>query len=153
MSCTKCGTMMTTKFCLACKRELKPDDNFCTKCGTKRGAKESSDWQTKIFVLIICLSLPSAIQKSCRKDEIKNEVLNHYKQSHIEQTVPVEYEIYEAKESTTLSEIAKAYGVTIQDIRTANNRKGIGDGQVLPGQMLRIPKKQTNSRIPANWKK
>ena len=66
MFCTKCGTKMTTRFCLACGRELKLDDAFCTKCGAKRDAKESPDMQIKIVMIILCLLLPSAILKACR---------------------------------------------------------------------------------------
>ena len=49
-----------------------------------------------------------------------------------------DYDIYEVQKGATLSVIAKAYGVTIQDIRKANNLKS----DVLQiGQKLKIPKK------------
>ena len=49
-----------------------------------------------------------------------------------------DYDIYEVQKGATLSVIAKAYGVTIQDIRKANNLKS----DVLQiGQKLKIPRK------------
>ena len=49
-----------------------------------------------------------------------------------------EYDIYEVQKGATLSAIATAYGVTVQDIKKANNMKS----DVLQiGQKLKIPRK------------
>ena len=50
----------------------------------------------------------------------------------------VEYDIYEVQKGATLSVIAQAYGVTVQDIKKANNLKS----DILQiGQKLKIPRK------------
>ncbi len=48
------------------------------------------------------------------------------------------YDVYEVQRGATLSAIAKAYDVTVDDIRKANNLNG---GMLQPGQRLIIPKK------------
>ena len=54
------------------------------------------------------------------------------------------YDIYEVQRGATLSVIAKAYDVTVDDIRKANNL----NGDVLqPGQRLIIPKKHADSIV------
>ena len=54
------------------------------------------------------------------------------------------YDIYEVQRGATLSVIAKAYDVTVEDIRKANNL----NGDVLqPGQRLIIPKKHADSIV------
>lgn len=52
------------------------------------------------------------------------------------------YDIYEVQRGATLSVIAKAYDVTVDDIKNANNLKG---DALQPGQRLIIPKKSTDS--------
>ena len=54
------------------------------------------------------------------------------------------YDIYEVQRGATLSVIAKAYGVTVDDIKKANNLKG---DALQPGQRLIIPKKSTDSIV------
>ena len=49
-----------------------------------------------------------------------------------------DYEIYEVQKGETLSVIATAYGVTVQDIKKANNLKS---DMLQIGQKLKIPKK------------
>ena len=50
-----------------------------------------------------------------------------------------EYDIYEVQKGATLSVIAKAYEVSVQDIKKANNLKS----DVLQiGQKLKIPRKK-----------
>ena len=48
-----------------------------------------------------------------------------------------EYDIYEVQKGATLSVIAQAYGVTVQDIKKANNLKG---DMLQIGQKLKIPR-------------
>ena len=55
-----------------------------------------------------------------------------------------DYEIYVVQRGATLSVIAKAYEVTVQDIKRANNLKG---DYLQPGQRLVIPKKNTDSIV------
>ena len=50
----------------------------------------------------------------------------------------VEYDIYEVQKGATLSVIAQAYGVTVQDIKKANNLKS---DMLQIGQKLKIPRK------------
>ena len=53
------------------------------------------------------------------------------------------YDIYEVQKGATLSVIAKAYDVTVDDIKQANH---LNSGDALqPGQRLIIPKKSTDS--------
>ena len=53
-------------------------------------------------------------------------------------SVDPEYDVYEVQKGATLSVIAKAYGVTVDDIKKANNMKS----DVLQiGQKLKIPRK------------
>ena len=52
------------------------------------------------------------------------------------------YDIYEVQRGATLSVIAKAYGVTVDDIKKANNLNG---DALQPGQRLIIPKRGTDS--------
>ena len=55
------------------------------------------------------------------------------------------YDIYEVQRGATLLAIAKAYGVTVDDIKKANN---LNSGDALqPGQRLIIPKKSTDSIV------
>ena len=49
-----------------------------------------------------------------------------------------EYDIYEVQKGATLSVIATAYGVTVQDIKKANNLKS---DMLQIGQKLKIPRK------------
>ena len=49
-----------------------------------------------------------------------------------------EYDIYEVQKGATLSVIAKAYDVTVQDIKKANNLKS---DMLQVGQKLKIPRK------------
>ena len=49
-----------------------------------------------------------------------------------------EYDIYEVQKGATLSVIAKAYSVTVQDIKKANNLKS---DMLQVGQKLKIPRK------------
>ena len=49
-----------------------------------------------------------------------------------------EYDIYEVQKGATLSVIAKAYGVTVDDIKKANNMKS---DMLQIGQKLKIPRK------------
>ena len=49
-----------------------------------------------------------------------------------------EYDIYEVQKGATLSVIATAYGVTVQDIKKANNLKS---DMLQVGQKLKIPRK------------
>jgi LysM repeat protein len=49
-----------------------------------------------------------------------------------------DYDVYEVQKGATLSVIAKAYGVTVQDIKKANNLKS---DTLQIGQKLKIPKK------------
>ena len=51
------------------------------------------------------------------------------------------YDVYEVQRGATLSAIAKAYDVTVDDIRKANNLNG---GMLQPGQRLLIPKKSAD---------
>ncbi len=51
------------------------------------------------------------------------------------------YDVYEVQRGATLSAIAKAYDVTVDDIRKANNLNG---GMLQPGQRLIIPKKSAD---------
>ena len=55
------------------------------------------------------------------------------------------YDIYEVQRGATLLAIAKAYGVTVDDIKKANNLNS-GDALQL-GQRLIIPKKSTDSIV------
>lgn len=60
---------MTTRFCLACGKDLKLDDAFCTKCGAKRDTKEStrSSYGTiGLIAAIIGYRLASAILEAWR---------------------------------------------------------------------------------------
>lgn len=52
------------------------------------------------------------------------------------------YDFYEVQRGATLSVIAKAYGVTVGDIKKANN---LNSDVLQPGQRLIIPKKSTDS--------
>lgn len=49
-----------------------------------------------------------------------------------------DYDIYEVQKNATLYVIAQAYGVTVQDIKKANNLK---NDTIHVGQKLKIPKK------------
>jgi len=53
-------------------------------------------------------------------------------------SVADEYDIYEVQKGATLSVIAKAYNVTVQDIKKANNLKS---DMLQVGQKLKIPRK------------
>ena len=53
-------------------------------------------------------------------------------------SVADDYDIYEVQKGATLSVIAKAYSVTVQDIKKANNLKS---DMLQVGQKLKIPKK------------
>lgn len=135
MFCTKCGTKMKTRFCLACKNDLKIDDQFCTRCGAKRDTK-----YRKIGVggfLIICTLVFCAFFLRWHKESLLKK---HIRPIPAAQTVPFEYDIYEVREGVTLSLIARTYGVTEQDIRKAN---GLGNDVLQPGQKLKIPKKRS----------
>ncbi len=50
--------------------------------------------------------------------------------------LPAEYEIYEVQAGATLSVIAQAYGVSVRDIKRANNLK---NDNIYVGQKLKIP--------------
>ena len=54
------------------------------------------------------------------------------------------YDIYEVQRGATLLAIAKAYGVTVDDIKKANDLKG---DALQPGQRLIIPKKSIDSIV------
>jgi hypothetical protein len=56
------------------------------------------------------------------------------------------YDVYEVQRGATLSAIAKAYDVTVDDIRKANNLNG---GMLQPGQRLIIPKKSADNFEPS----
>ena len=51
------------------------------------------------------------------------------------------YDVYDVQRGATLSTIAKAYDVTVDDIKNANNLKG---DALQPGQRLLIPKKSAD---------
>ena len=53
-------------------------------------------------------------------------------------SVEADYDIYEVQKGATLSVIAKAYSVTVQDIKKANNLKS---DMLQVGQKLKIPRK------------
>lgn len=53
-------------------------------------------------------------------------------------SVADDYDIYEVQKGATLSVIAKAYNVTVQDIKKANNLKS---DMLQVGQKLKIPRK------------
>ena len=53
-------------------------------------------------------------------------------------SVEADYDIYEVQKGATLSVIAKAYSVTVQDIKKANNLKS---DMLQIGQKLKIPRK------------
>lgn len=135
MFCTKCGTKMTTRFCLACKNDLKLDDEFCTKCGAKRDTKYRK--MGVVEFVIICTLVSFAFQRVYYRESLLKKQIRPIPAA---QTVPFEYDIYEVREGVTLSMIAKFYGVTVQDIRNAN---GLGNDVLQPGQKLKIPKKRS----------
>lgn len=54
------------------------------------------------------------------------------------------YDIYEVQRGATLYVIAKAYGVTVDDIKQANH---LNSDALQPGQRLIIPKKNTDSIV------
>ena len=135
MFCTKCGTKMTTRFCLACKNDLKIDDEFCTRCGAKRDTKYRK--MGVVEFVIICTLISFAFQRVYYREFLLKK---HIRPIPAAQTVPFEYDIYEVREGVTLSLIARTYGVTTQDIRRAN---GLGNDVLQPGQKLKIPKKRS----------
>jgi len=53
-------------------------------------------------------------------------------------SVAADYDVYEVQKGATLSVIAKAYGVTVDDIKKANNLKS---DMLQIGQKLKIPRK------------
>jgi len=53
-------------------------------------------------------------------------------------SVADDYDVYEVQKGATLSVIAKAYGVTVDDIKKANNMKS---DMLQIGQKLKIPRK------------
>ena len=133
MFCTKCGTKMTTRFCLACGKDLKLDDEFCTKCGAKRDTKNRK--MGVVGIVIVCTLVSIGFQRAYRESLFKKHTLT----IPTTQTIPVEYDFYEVREGVTLSLIAKTYGVTAQDIMIAND---LNNDILQPGQKLKIPKKR-----------
>ena len=134
MFCTKCGTKMTTRFCLACKNDLKLDDEFCTKCGAKRDTKYRRIGVGYYF--IICTLVICAFFRWWHRESLLKK---HTLPIPATQAGPFEYDIYKVREGVTLSLIARTYGVTEQDIRRAN---GLENDVIQPGQTLKIPKKR-----------